>query len=420
MNPLPTSPIITNTNTNNNPNIIPAPNNNNNNNNNPQSPNPQQFNQQFALNLFDPTGQQQQLLNAAAAQQQAQQQQQQQQMNNVSIPSPMNTSLHQQLANQVVSPTNSVHSSSSIPSGAIPTNPVQVPQFQNLPNPMGGNGVQLQPQSLLMNAPFINTMYQQQAPPQNPMSPQNQPINGMNGINNNDANMRNVNINGNLNMNNMNNNNGNVNNYGNNEQHPLSPHGNNQQAAVLQEFAIPKNNGNGNLNVNNNGNNNRNNSNGNKNNHNRNNNGRNDMDNNIIHSPNSSSSNHHSKYPDFDYKALTQRLRDQYATKREEWDQLPQNDALFETLDRPLVEALLLPKHRPQILAYEQKINDFLLKDEWRYRFPANLSSFNRLLLHRLSESYKLEHHVEFVDNGNNNRNQMDNKHHRNRDDQNL
>ena len=366
MNPLsPTSPIVTNNNNINN--------NNNNNGNNPQSPNPQQWNQQaIAANLFN--------VNAAAQQQQGLQQMNVNTLNNVSIPSPMNNPLH--IANQVVSPSNSVHSSSSIPStAALPTNLL-----------INNNGM-VQPQNILINQPLFNPMYQQQGvgPNGNPLSPQNQPINPMNNNNNNNnANMRNININNNMGM----------------QQHPLSPHGGSQQAAVLQDFA--------NNNNNNNGNNNRNN--GNKNNHRNHNGGHHGMNHNIIHSPNASSSNHHGSDADFDCKALSARLREQYMAKREEWQQLQQNEALFDTLDRPLVEALLLPKHRPQILDYEQKIINFLNSDASTYRFPANLSSFNRLLLHRLSETFKLDHHVEFVDNGNNNRNKMDNRH---RDDQN-
>merc|ERR1712157_434057 len=100
------------------------------------------------------------------------------------------------------------------------------------------------------------------------------------------------------------------------------------------------------------------------------------------------------------------------------WSTITQNETLFKQLDRPLVEALLLPKHRPQILDYEQKIVEFLMRDEWTYRFPANLSSFNRLLLHRLSETFKLDHHVEYVG-GHNDINIKHNMKHGNRDDQN-
>ena len=345
--------------------IIQQQSNNNNNNNNPTSPNPQHIQQFAALNLFDPNNHSQQ------------QQQQQQQalvqlnaLNNVAIPSgsPLQ-SVHQQLANQVVSPSNSVHSSSSIPSAAIPA-------FGQLPQNIQQQAIQ--PQQVLIQQQFVPNVYQQ---------------------NNN-------NNNGNANMRNNNNNNNN---------HPLSPNGNNngnnnnnQQAAVLQEFAHKSQNNN----IGNNNNRNNNNKNG------RNNILR-DNDNNIIHSPNASSSTN-IKYPDFDYKALTAKLREEYSMKREEWKNLAQNDALFDTLDRPLVEALLLPKHRPQILEYEQKIIEFLLSDDWTFRFPANLSSFNRLLLHRLSETYKLDHHVEFVaDNRNHQMDNNNNKHHRRSDDQN-
>eukprot|EP01083_Nonionella_stella_P188865 697172_1 len=122
----------------------------------------------------------------------------------------------------------------------------------------------------------------------------------------------------------------------------------------------------------------------------------------ILISPNSSSSNlkAHQARPQFDYKALSQRLRDSYTKQLSRWAETSQNnESFFEQLDRPLVEALLLPKHRPQILQYEQKIIEFLISEDWTYRFPANLSSFNRLLLHRLAETFKLDHQVEYVGN---------------------
>merc|ERR1719419_1017051 len=104
------------------------------------------------------------------------------------------------------------------------------------------------------------------------------------------------------------------------------------------------------------------------------------------------------KQPSFDHLALSRRLKDEYGHQRTVWAQAEQNDDAFGRMDRPLVEALLLPKHRPQILEYEQKIIDFLVSDDWSYQFPPHLSSFNRLLLHRLSETFGLEHVVRRVD----------------------
>ena len=144
--------------------------------------------------------------------------------------------------------------------------------------------------------------------------------------------------------------------------HPLSPpnnNNNNNQAAVLQDFSTRSAN--------------------------------------MINSPNSSSLSPRSKHQNIDYNALNMRLRDDHKKMLLFWSQTQQNDALYQRLDRPLIEALLLPKHRPQILDYERKIIEFLISDDKVYRFAPNMSSFNRLLLHRLSETFALDHHVEHV-----------------------
>jgi len=103
------------------------------------------------------------------------------------------------------------------------------------------------------------------------------------------------------------------------------------------------------------------------------------------------------KRPTFDFKALSRKLKGEYEEMKQKWAQIPCSDELFKRLDKPLKEAMLMPKHKSQVLAYEKTIIDFLMREEWCYQFPRHLSSFNRLLIHRLAEMFKLDHIVHVI-----------------------
>eukprot|EP01083_Nonionella_stella_P286208 974090_1 len=101
--------------------------------------------------------------------------------------------------------------------------------------------------------------------------------------------------------------------------------------------------------------------------------------------------------PNFDYITLSNRLRQEYYVKYIEWQTIDQTAETFNQIDSPLIEGLLLETHYQQILEYENNIIEFVTNNQWNFAFPLNLHSFNRLLIHRLSDMYNLAHHVKDV-----------------------
>ena len=124
---------------------------------------------------------------------------------------------------------------------------------------------------------------------------------------------------------------------------------------------------------------------------------------------NNNNNNNEIEHPEVqDINELTERLKREIDNASKKWDNIVNNDELFSQIDKPLREALLLPKHNDEVKKYETEIYCWLIVPEKSKSFEVPLSSFSRLILHRLADLFHLKHTVERVQNTHNNHDNND------------